>query len=93
MLCLNWVPTADSGITDAIRQPSRESVIQLQPSAFHSLRQAMAVIKFDGMISLESAHKDPVRRDKLPFFSQYHCEGASGADVMVQDILRLPEWH
>ena len=37
MLSLKWVPTADNGITDAISRPSRESVIRLQPRAFHEL--------------------------------------------------------
>lgn len=53
----------------------------------------MGPFNFVLMASSESAHKDQVRGDRLPFFSQYGCEGASVVDVLAQEISRLPGSH
>ena len=90
MLSLKWVPTADNSVADAISRPSRESVIRLHPHAFQELWEAMGPFNFDLMASSESAQKQPGGNARLPFFAQYDCEGASGVDVLAQDVSRLP---
>ena len=42
------------------------------------------------MASTESAQKVRGNNDRLPFYSQYDCEGSSGTDVLAQDVSRLP---
>ena len=90
MLTLKWVPTADNDIADAISRPARESLIRLKPLAFQELWGALGPFNFDLMASTESAQKVRGSNDRLPFYSQYDCEGSSGTDVLAQDVSRLP---
>ena len=78
MLSLKWVPTADNGIADAISQPSRESAIRLQPRVFQELREATGPFNFDLMVFSESAQKDQVSSDRLPFFSSTTVKALRG---------------
>ena len=90
MLTLKWVPTADNDIADAISRPARESLIRLKPLAFQELWGALGPFNFDLMASTESAQKVRGSNDRLPFYSQYDCEGSSGTDVRAQDVSQLP---
>ena len=84
------VPTDVNSIADAISRPARESVIRLKPLAFQELWGALGPFTFDLMACTESAQKVPGSHDRLPFFSQYDCEGSSGTDVRAQDVSQLP---
>ena len=89
MLSLKWVPTADNGVADAISRPSRDSIIRLTPEAFRALWDDLGPFNVDLMASTASAQRVPGNAGTLPFFSQFHCEGSSGADVLSQDVSRV----
>ena len=90
MLSLKWVPTADNGVADATSRPSRDSIIRLTPEAFRTLWDDLSPFNMDLMASTASAQRVSGNAGTLPFFSQFHCEGSSGADVLSQDVSRIP---
>ena len=90
MLSLKRLPNTDNGIADAISRPAREGVIRLTPRAFQELWGALGPFNFDLMACSESAQNVPDSNNRLPFFSQYDCEGSSGTDVLAQDVVKLP---
>ena len=89
MLSLKWVPTAGNGVAGAISRPSRDSMICLTPEAFRALWDDLGPFNIYFMASTASAQRVPGNAGTLPFFSQFHCEGSSGADVLSQDVSRV----
>ena len=66
MLSLNWVPTAQNGVAEAISLPSREAIIRIAPVYFHSNIGRMGPFNVDVMCAA-SVLQSQVSDEVLPF--------------------------
>ena len=90
MLSLKWIPTAANGVADAISRLSRKAIIRLGQPAFRSLWDQLGPFSMDLMACNASAQLSPVTGERLPFLSRFHCGGASGMDMLAQDVAVMP---
>lgn len=90
LLSLQWIPTEDNAVADAISRPSRESTIRLAAAAFRALWTKLGPFDVDLMACSASAQRSPSGGQVLPFFSQYDCPGSAGSDVLAQDVSLVP---